>query len=225
MGFKLLSINKLMNQLDLYTFNQLHIHHTYKPEHKDFNGKNHLALQQGMCNYHVNHLKWSDIGQHVTLMPDGWFITGRDFSKTPASIKGWNKGAFAVEMLGNFDSGQDCLEGKQKRSMLKLIRYFINRFGKESIKFHNEGPSVTKTCPGTGIQKGVLIKEAMKKDMAFTDVDKDRWSTKYIQAAKDLGLMEGLADGSFNPHGTLTREQGAVLIIRLYEKLTGKQVV
>ena len=213
--FKLLSIDKLIKQLDKYSFQQLHIHHTYKPSHKDFDGKNHIALQQGMYNYHVNQLKWSDIGQHVTLMPDGWFVTGRDFFMTPASIKGWNKGAFAVEMLGNFDKGHDAFEGEQKESMLKLTRYFINRFGTESVKFHNEGPGVTKTCPGTSIQKELFIEEAIKPELIFSDVDADRWSAKYIQAVKELGLMQGHSDGSFNPEGVLTREEGAVIMARL----------
>lgn len=223
--FKLISIDKLIKQLDKYTFKQLHIHHTWKPSHKDFDGKNHVALQQGMYNYHVNQLKWSDIGQHVTLMPDGWFVAGRDFFKSPASIKGWNTGAFAVEMLGNFDEGQDCFEGKQKESMLKLTRYFIDRFGKESVKFHNEGPNVAKTCPGTSIDKASFMKEAMAMDFIFTDVDAERWSAKYIEAVKDMGLMKGHSDGSFNPEGDLTREEGAVLMVRLYEKITGKKVV
>lgn len=223
--FKLLSVDKLTKQLDKYTYQQLHIHHTYKPSHKDFNGKNYIALQKGMYNYHVNQLKWSDIGQHVTLMPDGWFVTGRDFFMMPASIKGWNKGAFAVEMLGNFDEGQDLLQGEQKDSMLKLIRYFISRLGTDSVKFHNEGPGVTKTCPGTSIDKMSLIEEAMGKEWIFNDVDADRWSSKYIQAVKALGIMKGRPDGSFDPEGNLTREEGAVIMARLYENITGKKVI
>lgn len=105
---------------------------SWKPEHKDFNGSNHLALQQGMYNYHVN--GWSDIGQHVTLTPDGKWVTGRPFNIAPASIKGWNTGAFAVEMIGNFDIEHDKFEGKQKESMLKFTKYFIDKYGEQSIK-------------------------------------------------------------------------------------------
>ena len=39
---------------------QWHIHHTWKPDYSDFNGKNHDALQAAMRNYHMNTNGWSD---------------------------------------------------------------------------------------------------------------------------------------------------------------------
>jgi len=59
----------------------------------------------------------------------------------------------------------------------------------------------------------------------FKDVPKSRWSAKYVKAAKDLGLITGNPDGTFNPEGPLTREQAAVITVRLYEKITGRKVV
>ncbi|MGJ0848204.1 N-acetylmuramoyl-L-alanine amidase [Tissierella praeacuta] len=159
-NFRFLTIEELIKELDKYPFKQLHIHHTWKPEHKDFKGNNHIAMQQSMKNYHVNSNKWSDIGQHLTLFPDGKWLTGRPFNITPASIKGWNTGALAVEMIGNFDVGHDKLEGEQLHQILLLIKYFIDKYGESSIKFHREGPGVTKTCPGTSLDKNKLIKGA-----------------------------------------------------------------
>ena len=127
-NFRILTTEELLKELDKYTFKQLHWHHTWKPSHNNFTGNNHLALQQRMYNYHVNVNGWSDIGQHVTLTPDGKWVTGRLFNIAPASIKGWNTGAFAVEMLGNFGIGHDKFEGKQKESMLKLTKYFIDKY-------------------------------------------------------------------------------------------------
>ena len=44
------------------------------------------------------------------------------------------------------------------------------------------------------------------------------WARPYVEEATKLGLMAG--DGkSFNPQGNLTREQAAVLMINLYNKL------
>ena len=97
------------------------------------------------------------LGQHVTLLPDGKFVTGRDFGKTPASIQGYNTGAFAVEMLGNFDIGNDKFEGPQKESMIKLARYFYSKGC--YIRFHRE--NAPKTCPGTSIDKNEFMKEVM----------------------------------------------------------------
>ncbi|WP_068554343.1 S-layer homology domain-containing protein [Thermotalea metallivorans] len=223
--FEIVTIEELLKRLEKYSYRQLHIHHTWKPDHSNFNGKNHIQLQEGMYIYHTKTNKWQDIAQHVTLMPDGTFVTGRNFSKDPVSIQGWNTGAFAVEMLGNFDIGCDKLEGKQKESLIKLARYFAERFGPESIKFHNEGPGVKKTCPGSLLDKKEFMKEVLAMGKVFKDVEDGRWSAKYIEAAKNLDLISGNTDGTFHPTSPLTREQAAVLMVRLYEKITGRKVV
>ena len=169
MADRILTTDQLIKELAKYSYKQLHIHHTWKPTHRDFNGKNHLALQQSMRNYHVNTRGWKDIGHHLALMPDGKWVTGRPFGQNPASIKEWNTGALGVEMVGNFDkpgtgsfnsSGYDKLEGKQKEAVLALIKYYGDRFGYGGVKFHREGPGVTKTCPGTSLDKATMISQA-----------------------------------------------------------------
>jgi peptidoglycan hydrolase-like protein with peptidoglycan-binding domain len=154
MPFEILTVDQLIQRLKGKKYRYSQVHHTYKPDHSDFNGKNHIQLQQAMRNYHVNQRGWSDIGQHVTLFPDGLFVTGRDFDKTPAGINGYNTGAFMTEMLGNFDKGHDKLEGKQLESMLKLQHFLVTECGAEII-FHRE--HAKKTCPGTGIDKGEFL--------------------------------------------------------------------
>lgn len=155
MPFLILTVDQLIGALEKYNHKELHVHHTWSPNHSYFNGSNHIQLQQNMKNYHVYSRGWSDIGQHVTLTPDGKFVTGRDFGRTPASIKGYNTGGFAVEMLGNFDKGHDKFDGVQKAAMLKLAAYFYgkNRY----IRFHRE--NAPKTCPGTSISKSVFMNE------------------------------------------------------------------
>jgi hypothetical protein len=152
--FRIITIHELVKMLDKYNHKELHVHHTWSPSHIDFNGSNGIQLQEGMKNYHLS-LGWADIGQHVTLLPDGLFITGRDFGQDPASITGMNLGAFAVETLGNFDIGNDILQGEQKSSLLKLAKYFDDK-GKY-IRFHRENSP--KTCPGTSIDKDIFISE------------------------------------------------------------------
>lgn len=192
-NFRFLSVEELIKELDKYTFKQLHIHHTWKPEHKDFKGNNHIVMQQSMKNYHTKSNGWSDIGQHLTLFPDGKWLTGRPFNITPASIKNWNTGALAVEMIGNFDIGHDTLKGEQLNQILLLIRYFIDKYSEQSIKFHREGPGVTKTCPGTSLDKSKLIQEAKamseKKEIEQLDVIKVNLHGKLIEVqglSKDL---------------------------------------
>lgn len=195
-NFRILNTEQLLKELEKYKFKQLHIHHTWKPEHKDFKGDNHIRMQQGMYNYHVNTNKWQDIGQHLSLFPDGKWVTGRPFNIAPASIKGWNTGALAVEMIGNFDTGHDILKGEQLHQILLLIKYFIDKYGEQSIKFHREGPGVTKTCPGTSLNKDKLIQDA--KNLEVEKMAKlENWQRK--QGEKALDSLNKKKDNFGNP--------------------------
>lgn len=162
--FQILTTDKLIDYCKKFKWTrkikQLHVHHTWAPSHKDFNGTNGLQLQKGMRDYHVNVLGWNGIGQHLTLLPDGNWITGRDFNLDPASITKWNTGAFAVEMLGNFDIGHDKFEGKQAESMYKFLAFFVlfKVLNIDSdVKFHRDNPTAGKTCPGTGIDRKIFM--------------------------------------------------------------------
>jgi len=61
-------------------------HHTYIPSYIHFNDNNHFELQKNMKNTHINANGWADIGQHVSIFPDGSMMTGRSFEKSPACI-------------------------------------------------------------------------------------------------------------------------------------------
>ncbi len=207
---RIITIDELLSLLAKYNHRELHVHHTWKPEHKDFNGSNGLALQQAMRNYHVNTNGWDDIAQHVTLLPDGTFVTGRDFGKNPASIKDHNWGLpFCVEMIGNFDVGHDKLEGKQKESILRIAKYFDDR-GKY-IRFHRENSA--KTCPGTGIDKSKFMAEVKEYGKSKDDFT-GHWAEKEIRQVLASGKMSGFPDGTFRPNEPITRAQLAVLMAK-----------
>lgn len=51
---------------------------------------------------------------------------------------------------------------------------------------------------------------------AFTDVTISRG---YITMAYDMGIINGIGDGRFNPNGSATREQAAAVLMRTYDRL------
>lgn len=51
----------------------------------------------------------------------------------------------------------------------------------------------------------------------FTDVPESLNSSKYIEAAKENGIVYGYPDGTFRPTNSITREELAVIIKRVYE--------
>ncbi len=167
--FIVLTTNQLINYVKNLEWTrrpkELHIHNTWLPAHKHFDGSNYQKLQYGMWRYHTKNLGWSDIGQHLTLAPDGKWILGRDFMKNPSSIRGRNSKGFAIEMIGNFDKGNDKLEGKQKESILALSKFMINFFNlsyEKGIVFHNQYSG--KTCPGSSINRKTFIQEVEDYD-------------------------------------------------------------
>ena len=88
-------------------------HHTWSPSYAQFNGTNHFEVQKGMKNHHVENNGWNDIGQHISIFPDGTVVTGRPFNVTPACIAGANSGCFCIESVGNFDTGKDTMKPVQ----------------------------------------------------------------------------------------------------------------
>ncbi|WP_053216042.1 peptidoglycan recognition protein family protein [Guptibacillus hwajinpoensis] len=152
--FEIITADQVIEMLKGRKYSRAQVHHTWKPNHSDFNGKNHIALQDSMYRYHVNVRGWDNIGQHLTLMPDGLFVTGRPFWSMPAGIKGYNTGAFMIEHLANFDNGHDKLNGAQLNSSLKVYQYLVKECGAE-IMFHNE--HAAKSCPGTGVNRDDFI--------------------------------------------------------------------
>lgn len=198
---RILTVDELIQELEKYTHKELHVHHTWKPNHVDWKAKpDPYYWQESMRKYHIKNNGWADIGQHVTLLPDGRFITGRDFSATPASIQGYNVGAFAVEMFGNFDKGHDTFGGAQKQAMITLARWFYNKG--RYIRFHRENSS--KTCPGSSIDKEEFMKEV--KNL------KQHWAQKYYDfLTEEKGIV--IYETRFND--TVTRGELFALMARM----------
>jgi len=167
-NFKIVSLAELKIILDQFVFKRkivsLHIHHTYSPDISKWNkNPDGMYWQRVMERYHIGTRKFNAIAQHLTLLPDGNFVTGRDFNLTPASASGFNDGAFMIEMIGNFDKGYDVLGGKQASAIYEFCSFFVEKFGigLEGIKFHREFPGAGKTCPGTGIDKNTFLQSVM----------------------------------------------------------------
>lgn len=135
--------------------NQVHMHHTWKPDHGAFRAQGGKKLVEGMWKHHTQVNGWSDIAQHISIDPDGFIWTGRNWNHAPASASGFNgnsqKGPFMFEMIGNFDRNRDRFTDPQRDTVLNVIALVQKRFNlpAESLHFHRE--MSTKTCPGNGI--------------------------------------------------------------------------
>src|SRR5688572_31274868 len=143
------------------TISSVHLHHTWRPTQSQFKG---LATIEAMRHFHVNTNGWDDIAQHLTIDPQGFSWTGRNWSLPPASQAGKNgtsgEGPFMIEIVGDFDTGRDVLDGAQRRAVIDVVVAILKTYGIgiDAIRFHNELGS-PKSCPGTGVAKKDLTDE------------------------------------------------------------------
>lgn len=170
--FKRLSLEQFSALLERFQFtrriNAVHMHHTWRPDHRQFKGHDSIV---GMWNYHTKHNGWSDIAQHITIDPDGFIWLGRNWNTPPASASGQNgnskAGPFMFEMIGDFDRGCDKFVGKQRHTALSVIAMIQKQFGllQGSLMFHNMMSG--KTCPGDSIdyQETLIEIETLKATM------------------------------------------------------------
>ena len=53
----------------------------------------------------------------------------------------------------------------------------------------------------------------------FADVDPDAWYADAVNKAAELGLMEGVGGGLFEPERAITQAEIAAVVVRLYDRL------
>jgi hypothetical protein len=137
---------------------RIDMHHTWYPTHASYDG---VGCIQRMDRFHREERGFDCIAQHVSIAPDGTIWTGRNWNKTPASVGyGMNEGVFMFEVIGNFDDGHDRLEGAQLASVVTVIETVQARFRLpvQALLFHHEVPQTEKTCPGSSVEKGDILR-------------------------------------------------------------------
>ena len=134
------------------TITAVHMHHTWRPDHRAFKGHETIV---SMWRYHTQHNGWSDIAQHITIDPEGFIWLGRNWNAPPASAMHHNgtskAGPFMFEMIGDFDVGRDKFAGAQRQTALSVIALVqqSHHLPPESLIFHNMLSG--KSCPGSSI--------------------------------------------------------------------------
>lgn len=140
--------------------NAVHMHHTWRPRRTDYRGHETIV---GMWRHHTQKNGWSDIAQHITIAPDGTIWLGRDWNQPPASAAGHNgnaaAGPFMFEIVGDFDTGREPLDGEQRATVIEVIARVQHRFGlaAETLVFHNAMSG--KTCPGSSVGRADILDE------------------------------------------------------------------
>ena len=88
-------------------------------------------------------------------------------------------------------------------------REIINGMGDDSF-----APEATMTRA----QYATIIVKALgltpKANGKFEDVSSDKWYAPYVGTANAYGIVNGISDTEFNPEGTITRQEAALMTVR-----------
>ena len=224
--FVQLDLDQFAERLRAFAFTRritaVHMHHTFSPRQTDYRGESTI---DGMFRFHTQVNKWSDIAQHLSIAPDGTVWTGRDWNRTPASATGFNEGVFMFETIGDFDVGQEHLDGAQRRAVIEVIARVQLECGLplESLHFHREFTD-QKTCPGTGISKAAILAEVRQAREQITSgtrkliASRGGVGVRSRRASVHAAMVTGADDGeidcgpalerrtfAFTEHGTRLR--------------------
>ncbi len=204
MAYKLIDVQDFKKYLDSLTITRkienIQLHHTSSPSYAQFEGNNHIALQNGMRDYHIKTRGFNDIAQTFTIFPDGKICTGRNINKAPAGIYGANSAGICIECLGNFDKGGDKMTESQKNTIVGVVKILLDKFGldaKTGVTYHSwwtsGGTSLgtyvssksVKTCPGTNFFGG-NTKQAYEKTLMLLVEKWGQAEKKMLETANDI---------------------------------------
>lgn len=180
-GFVRMTIQEFKHWIDVTKTHRkilsLQIHHTWIPNYSSFNGNNHFDIQLAMKHYHIKNNRWDDIGQHLTVFPDGSILTGRSLENDPAGIYGFNINSICIENIGDFDHGRDQITSFHYDAIIKVTAMLCEKFlipiNSDSIVYHHWFDATTgkrnngdgennKSCPGTNFFGGNSVSDCQR---------------------------------------------------------------
>ena len=104
----------------------------------------------------------------------------------------------------------DIVGHKDKAAIETLAsRGIIN--GKTESSFEPES-TMTRAEFATIIARGLGLPQ--KNNCIFKDVTPNDWFYNYVGTAYSYGIIKGVSGNEFNPNGTITREEAAVMVTR-----------
>lgn len=65
--------------------------------------------------------------------------------------------------------------------------------------------------------RGYCLPDYASLVQRFTDVDPNAWYAEAVTRAAELGIVEGVGEGKFEPERAITRAEAAAMCVRLYE--------
>ncbi len=127
------------------------VHHTAVPSN---DGGDAAARMRQMQSYHINNLKWCDIGYHFVIAQTGKIYQGRSRSDRPgAHTLNTNAGNVGISFIANFV--EQTPTNTQLDAGARITKWINATHGvaltRTAFKGHREWPGQSTACPGTSM--------------------------------------------------------------------------
>jgi len=176
----------------------------FKHIHED--STNLMATEQ--CFYALVALKRASEGRNTLYdMSDAKHI---NVSSDAVGLAGKNADVKKMSITSPGKTFADIVGHKDKVAIETLAsRGIIN--GKTENSFEPES-TMTRAEFATIIARGLGLPQ--KSNVIFKDVTTNDWFYNYVGTAYSYGIIKGVSENEFNPNGTITREEAAVMVTR-----------
>lgn len=169
--------------------------------------ENQMATEQ--CFYALVALKRFNDGKN-SLYNMGDAILFSENTSQNIGLSGKNPDVRKMSVVNLNKTFEDIKEHESRTAIEELAkRNIIN--GKTENLFEPQS-TMTRAEFATITVKGLGL--SAKGDISFTDVTENDWFFDYVNTAYCYGIIKGASDTEFNPNGTITREEAAVMVAR-----------
>lgn len=132
-----------------------------------------MELLDNMRNDHIRNRGWNDIGQNLTIFPDGKIGLCRAIDITPAGIFGANAGGICIENVGDFNDGGDVMTPEQKEAIVKTNAVLCIKFNlrplPHQVVYHHWYDTKGNRFSDMDIDSGRVLRNSLQKTCPGTN--------------------------------------------------------
>lgn len=173
----------------------------------------------GMDEIHQWHLArgWKGFAYNYWVDYDGNVYECRGLNVGGGLLDPLNATVISVGFQGDYDKTQ-TMPRKQFIAGCELIRYLRMKIPTINLVAGHKHWQVT-SCPGKHfpLEEMIRMADTMTKIKDFDNVAD--WAKEAVLNVMDAGIMVGDDEGRFNPKAPITRQEVAVIVDRLLQKI------
>jgi hypothetical protein len=214
------------------------LHHTWSPTAAQFEGRDSIVA---IRRFHMETRGFSDIAANGYACPDGTVITGRplsadnwehalvsrrDVEREAQGVSGgdkqwFNSYAFGLETVANFDTEptDSGLSGVSYETALRVLTVVHTTYKLPASRLFFHRDVADKSCPGSKLDRAEVRAELDRRLRGAIMADIDGWAKAWVDRAIEEGLLTKDAEGKFRGNDPLTRQEAAVVMVRLLDKV------